>query len=474
MITIPNLLFDNITRGGSSVITGGSTKNQSPRRIILQNGLRVVYEKSPSILPLTSIQCFVHMGSINETKDVRGISHIIEHMVFKGTPKLPTSTDVAQPYDKSGAYMNAYTDKQVTCYVIKCQNEFVEVSLQVLSDMLFHSKLERAEYVKEYDVVIEEARINVDDIASTVDENITKMLYRGSSYENPVDHLSYHHPNRITHERAVEIYKNYYVPKNMVLSIVSPLPFNTIMRYIKNTYFWKERIHRTTARLPPPNLYLEPFREAQIVVEKKAGQESTNVAIGFRTCNMYSNEKYILNLLKFVLIGPIMSRFFRILRDENGLTYRTSISVNNYEHTGDFTVYTQVDPNKLLHSSKKPGLLPIIARIFADLRKSGVTPDEFKTAKGYLKGILTRHLEDNDSLADHNGKHLLFDNGEPDAGNENVFSYMKKYELCYSKITREDIHRVIQKYFIDENLCIFILGSKVPSVKTVRDVFRLS
>lgn len=442
-----------------------------PRRVILKNGMRVVYEKSPSTLPLTSIQCFVHMGSVNEPNDVRGISHIIEHMAFKGTPKLPTSIDISKPYDKTGAYMNAYTDKQLTCYVIKCQNEFASVSLQVLSDMLFHSKMERTEFNKEYDVVIEEARMNVDDIATTVDETITQMLYKGSSYENPVDHLSYHQPNKIAYEKAVEIYKNNYVPKNMVLSIVSPLSYNVIMSFIKKTYFWKERIERNILRLPPPNLYLEPFREPQIIIQKKGGMESTNVAIGFRTCNMYSSDKYTLNLLKYVLIGPIMSRFFRILRDEHGLTYRTNIVSNNYEHMGDFTIFTQVDPLKLLHSHNSPGLLPIISRIFSDLRKNGVTAEEFKTAKGYLKGILTRHLEDNDSLADHNGKHFLFDSGEPDAGEEGVFSYIKKYELCYDAISRQHIHQVIKKYFIGENLCIFILGSKVPSIKVVREIF---
>ena len=465
MTTIPNSL---LTGGGSSP---SFSSNEPPHRIILKNGLRVVYEKSPSSLPLTSIQCFVNMGSIHETNDVRGISHIIEHMAFKGTKKLPTSTDVSQPYDKTGAYMNAYTDKQLTCYVIKCQNEYFKVCLSVLSDMLFHSTFQRAEFEKEYDVVIEEARINVDDTATTVDEAITKLLYKGSSYENPVDHLSYHTPNRVKYERAVEIYKNYYVPKNMVLSIVSSIPYKPIMSFIKNTYFFKERINRNTLRLPPPNLYLEPFREPQIIVEKKDGLESTNVAIGFRTCNMYSNDKYTLNLLKFVLIGPIMSRFFRILRDENGLTYRTNIGINNYEHSGDFTVFTQIDPNKLLRNKNKPGLLPIIASIFRDLLKHGITEEEFKTAKGYLKGIIFRHFEDNDSLADHNGRHFLFDSGEPDASDENVFSYLKKYDLCYSRITRDDIHRTIKKYFVLENLCIFILGTKVPSIKSVHDTF---
>jgi len=469
MTTIPNSLFQELPISQDK--KGGNNSKETPRRIILSNGLRVVYEKSPSSLPLTSIQCFVNMGSIHEPKDVRGISHIIEHMIFKGTKKLPTSTDVSKPYDKTGAYMNAYTDKQLTCYVIKCQNDFFDVCLGVLSDILFHSKFERKEFEKEYDVVIEEARINVDDVLTTVDESITKILYKGSSYENPVDHLSYHTPKRIEYEKAIEIYKNYYVPKNMVLSIVSSIPYKDIIRFIKNTYFWKERISRSTSRLPPPNLYLEPFREPQIIIEKKSGLESTNVAIGFRTCNMYSNDKYTLNLLKFILIGPIMSRFFRILREENGLTYRTSINISNYEHSGDFTIFTQIDPKKILRNKNKPGLLPIIASIFKSLLKNGVMKEEYKTAKGYLKGILMRHYEDNDNLADHNGTHFLFESGEPGSGDENVFSYLKKYDVCYEQITREDINRVIKKYFILENLCIFIMGTKVPSIKSVHDIF---
>lgn len=471
-MNISNLLFTNIPNISESVIPsstqgGAITVSRMPRRIILKNGLRIVYETSPNTLPLTSIQCFVRLGSINETNDIRGISHMIEHMMFKGTRNLPTSTDVSNYYDENGAYINAYTDKQLTCYVIKCQNDYFQICLQILADMLFNSKIEHKNFNTEYQVVVEETRNDVDDISTITSDSIDKMLYKGSSFETPVDHLSYH-KKIMNYNKVVEIYKNYYIPQNMVLSIVSPLPFKKILHYIKNTFFFKtKKIYQDNFLLPSPNFCIKPSRDIQIIIQQKM-IESTNIAIGFRTCSMYSNDKYILKLLKNVLIGPETSRFFNILRNKNGLTYNTNININNYETSGDFTIFTQIDPNKLIKNGTHKGLLPIISSILQDLYINGITEKELNKSKGFLKGRLARNIEDNNILAEHNGKSFLFDNEEQQ---ENVFSYLKKYELHYSHITCEDIHRIIKKYFINENLCIFIIGYKNPTIKTIRDLF---
>lgn len=482
-MSIPNILFNNLIELQSA---GNNKKNELPPQvIILKNGLKLVYEQVLSNIPLTSIQCFINLGSIYETQGIQGISHIIEHMVFKGTKKLPKAIDVSKYFDKSGAYLNAYTEKEITCYVIKCQNDYIHLCLNVLADMLFNSIIEKNEFDKEYQVVLEEARMSLNDSDNTVYEEISKMLYKGTSYENPVDHLDYH-KNLIKYEKIIEIYKKYYIPQNMVLSIVSTIPFKTIFNFIKKTDFFKKK---SKFNILGENVLCKPYTEfhnnveinnlgvnrnsnTNIIIQKKRDLEITFLAFGFRTCNFFSNEKYILNLLKFVLTGPIISRFFRILREENGLTYNTNISINNYECYGDFTVFTQVNPHKIIKNGKKKGLIPIISDIFKDLYINGITTEEFNIANGYLKGILTRNSENNDVLAEHNGEHVLYWNNKKQKND--IFSYLKKYETCYSKITQKDIHNIIQKYFINENVYIFILGSIVPTEKVIRKNFNIN
>lgn len=442
-------------------ITGGSSA-PAPKFQTLPNGLRIVYERSPSVLPITSIQAFVHLGSANEVDGIRGVSHIIEHMVFKGTKRRPEPMQISQIFDETGAYMNAYTEKQFTCYVIKCQNHATKEAINTLSDMLFHSIMKHGEYIKEYDVVIEEAKKSRDDISNEVFDGISAMLYKGSSYENAIDDLSYHPKNhRILYEDAVNIYKSYYLPQNIVLSVVSSLPYSDIVKYIKHSYFSKALDEPQIAHpaIREPILYLEPIKDSKQYAFQKTKQayETTNIAVGFRVCNMHCRDKYVLNLLKFVLVGPISSRFFHILRDENGLTYRTEVNINYYEHAGDFTIFTQVDNTKLMQNNTihGPGLIPLLFKILRNLREKGISSEELEIAKGYMRGILTRNLEDNNNLADHNGLTVLFSYSD-------LYSYRRKYDLCYKKISRERINSVIRKYFRQDNMCVYICGNKLP------------
>jgi predicted Zn-dependent peptidase len=456
MDLLPNTLFTQPSGG-----TRRRRRRTSPPKLVkFPNGMRFVYEKSPSDLPLTSIQCFVHVGSANERDGTRGISHLLEHMCFKGTKKIPISKDISLIYDKTGAYINAYTVKQLTCYIIKCQSEFIDTSVKVLSDMMFHSIFDRDEFTKEYNVVIEEAKKFADDNYNTVEEAAEEFIYKDSSYENPIDSLVYHTRHRIKYEDMIEFYKTYYVPENMVLSIVSSLDYSAVLRAVKHSYFSAAAPHAAAGAKVLPTYNLKDYSEPQFLLKKKSDIESLIIGIGFRTCNMYSSDKYILNLLKFILVGPSSSYFFNELRNNNGLTYSTSISISNYEHTGHFIIYTQVTKEKLIKNGSRPGLLPITFDILKKLKTHGITKTDLETAKGFLKGVLSRNLADNDNLADHNGIRTIFYADRAGGGGAPaIYSYKEKYNRFYRNITQKDINAAFKKYFCAENLSVVILGS---------------
>ena len=183
------------------------------------NGFRMVYEQSPSDIPVTYMRTLCDFGSINEPIDSKGAAHFIEHMCFKGTTMIKNSGDLNQIYDKIGAYMNATTDKLHTCYIVKCNSIYFENMARLISDMMMNSKFDEKECVKEEQVVIEENSRNGDDVNDILFSELDKMIYKGSVYEYPVDTMEYHN-NNFKYSKIYELYKLFYQPNRMVLSFV--------------------------------------------------------------------------------------------------------------------------------------------------------------------------------------------------------------------------------------------------------------
>ena len=349
------------------------------------NGFRIIYEKPDSEIPLTSILAFVKLGSIYETDGIRGASHFIEHMCFKGTKRRPNSKIIIKNYDSIGAYFNAYTEKEYTCYEIKCGEEHLANSIRVLSDMMMNSVFDKTEFKKEHDVVIEENIKSQDDSEECIKENSDFLIYEGSSYQYPIDTLSYHKKSGLLkYSDVIKTYQNYYTPNNIVLSIVSHIPFSKLKSILKHTFFMKEFSH--TSILSQPILYVEPQREPKYNIKRKTDISTLQLRISFRTCPNSSEDRFILNLLDTIIGTTFSSRLFVILREKNGLTYSCNSSTNYYVHSGDFSILATLNPRKLLKNGEKKGVLPLIIDLLNDLYKNGVTQEELGLFKGYTKG----------------------------------------------------------------------------------------
>jgi predicted Zn-dependent peptidase len=210
------------------------------------NGFRVIHETPENHTNITHVNVFCRVGSIFEDAHLRGVSHFIEHMCFKGTVHLPTARDIIIEYDSIGAYFNAYTDKQLTCYVAKFNQLYTHHCISILGDILLNSKFDKKEYEKEMHVVIEENKRNSINIQDDLYDLIENVMFKGSAYEHPVDTMKYHSKVNVwKYEDVIDFYHKYYVPENMIFSIVTTIPFSTILRYLKTTYFVKVRnIHK--------------------------------------------------------------------------------------------------------------------------------------------------------------------------------------------------------------------------------------
>lgn len=430
------------------------------------NGFRLIYERPKGTQSITSIYTYCDVGSIHEPDHIRGVSHFIEHMCFKGTPSIPKSKDLFIEYDKIGAAFNAFTTKRYTCYTIKCQDEYAAHSIDIVSDMLLNSTFPKKEFEKEYRVVIEENIRAKNDEDNELYDALDRMIYKGSSYELPEDSLQYHTKKVMNYESVIQYYHQYYRPDRIILSVTSNLSFEQIKRIVAKTYFTKQTGKRIDDSITNPiNYSILPKSEIEYKMIHKKGVDNVLVAIGFRTCNQTSPDKYALNLLKRVIGGEMSGRMFTILREDNGLTYSSDATTEYFEHMGEFVIETQTDKTKLFKNGKKAGVWPLMTGLLTDLIQNGITAAELEIAKGNIKGQFIMNLEDTDTLSKYNGKRVLYNMMTP------TVPYDKQYDTHYADITLTDIHNVIKRYFTEQNMYVCLLGEDLPNPKLIKYVY---
>lgn len=427
---------------------------------IFPNGFQYIYQKSYSTIPMTSIICFVKLGSIYEDDGNRGSSHFIEHMCFKGTRRIPTAKAISTVYDRIGAYFNAFTTKEFTAYVTNCEDQYLENCLRVLSDMLLNSTFDKHQFLLERNVVIEEAIRDEDDPESKIDDMSDRLTYIGSPFEKPIDDLSYHHKSALEYSGTIRSYKTFYIPENMCLSIVSNQPFKTIREIVRSSFFIKNSLIK-----PPinhPEFHIEGNKGPLFDLQRRTGISATYLTITFRTCYYNHKDKYALSVLSEILGGYMSSRMFQILREDNGLTYRSSCSTTYYKPMGEIQLFTMTDPKKLMKNNKKKGVLGLLVDILINLYKKGVTKEELDIAKGHIKGTLLEDMQKAKNISFFNGSEYFI------YGCPQLVPYDQVYDTFYKTITKEDISRIIRTYFIKDRLTVCVLGEHIPSLLFVK------
>lgn len=420
------------------------------------NGLRLVYEPHPAKMPQTHIRAFSHVGSINETDNIRGASHFIEHMCFKGSCAFPSWSRIREPFSSSGAYFNALTTKQYTCFIVDCLDSYVPKFLNILGDMMLCSKFDKKEYKLELNVVREEMKMR------TQHSFIENLAFSGSAYANWVDHDSYHKPGCLPYKDVVDYYNRYYVPQNIVLSVVSSISFDTIVRHISGTLFAEKKQRPVIAPIMNPTLgTLDEHCELSFVFKPSTG-ETAEIEIGVRVCDQFKEDEiHALNILRHIISESMSSRLFVELREKRGLTYRSGVYMTLYETAGIFVLYAISDPDRLIHDgkSRRPGVIPVMFTILDDLIKHGVTESEMKMAKQHIKDALKMDSIAGGDKSSYNGIRVMLHN----ALETDILSNVDMFDKCYKKINKKDVNEVIKKYFASRKYYFSVVGGKLPA-----------
>lgn len=425
-----------------------------------ENGFRLIYEKAPLNTIMTSINVICDIGSIHEPEQFRGAAHFIEHMCFKGTRDLPNTHAISQIFDKTGAYINAYTDRRYTCYYVVGTNANLGEHVKTVADMLLNSKFIMTEYEKEHQVIREEMSKDADDSETIAMENADKCIYAGSPYEHPTDLLKYHTgAHQLKHADVLEIYNQYYVPSRMILSICSTNTFAEVKRCVDASYFAKSQ-KTSPIGIRPLILSVKPQTGIQFAIQRKSGIVPTFMCIGFRTCAATNLDRYAFKVLKTILSDSLNGRLFFLLREDNGLTYTSYVECEYFEHLGDFKIYAECVSNKVFRNStaqKNPGTFPLIMKMIRDLIKNGITRQELALAKGQLEGKFSLKAEECEVIAKHNGKNALM--GLPDV------RYSDVYEKYLKPITKKMVDDCICKYFRRDGMTVSIISNDNAALK---------
>ena len=192
----------------------------------LKNGIKVIYlPKNDNNISCISV--FVGVGSINEPEHLKGASHFLEHILFKGTVERPNPTQISKELDSIGAYFNAYTDKDLTSFIIKLDSKFLEKGLSILSDMLLNSIFDETNFELEKRVVVEEINKSKDNPEQQLIEDLYKILFKGHPLENSIGAEEKYILN-YTRNDIIDYYKKYYVSNNICISISSNLDLESI------------------------------------------------------------------------------------------------------------------------------------------------------------------------------------------------------------------------------------------------------
>ena len=357
------------------------------QKTTLDNGLRILSESIP-YMSSVSIGFFVGTGSRSETLPEQGVSHFIEHLMFKGT-ETRSARDIAEKVDDVGGQLNAATDRENTCYYIKVLPEHLGLGLDILSDMLLHSKFVEADVEKERQVVLEEISLYEDSPDELIHDLHMNSLWPGHALGRNIlgtrDSIG-----AMSREMILDYTKRHYMPDNIVVAAAGNLTHEQLVTQVRR--FWDDV--RGAAKVSADSTPL--FASGQHLQEKEI--EQIHICLGTPGVAHDDPRFYASHVLNTILGGGVSSRLFQHIREERGLAYSVCSYPSSFRDTGLFTIYTGVSPENCRE------VMDIITSIIGDIRSNGVRPDELKRAKEQLKAGLLFSLESSSSRMSRLGR----------------------------------------------------------------------
>lgn len=404
------------------------------RKLVLDNGMRVVTERIPTLKSVT-VGIWVNAGSRDEQPAQAGYSHFIEHMFFKGT-RSRSASEISREIDGLGGEMNAFTTRETTTFYVKVLDQQLQQALELLADLFHHSCFDSKEVEKEKQVVLEEIRMVQDDPEDLVQELHTgQVLGRhplGRSILGREDTIqSLRRPDLLGYIDA------HYDPSQIVIAIAGSFDQATVERLVQR-YFGKRKQVNGSLKSPrrPPDV-------RGGILAKKKQLEQVHLCLGLKGVAAGHRDRYAVYALNSVLGGSMSSRLFQEVREKRGLAYSIYSFLSGYSDVGTITVYAATRPKEVER------VVDLVCREITRMYKHGIDRKELERAKNQMKGGLMLSLESSHSRMSKLAKDELI------YGRRTSLEEMLAH---IDRVTSEQVSTVGRQLFVLDHLAITALG----------------
>jgi predicted Zn-dependent peptidase len=411
----------------------------------LPNGLTVATAEMPHMTSV-SVGLWVRVGSRHESVELNGASHLIEHMLFKGTRRR-SAREISQEVEGVGGYMNAFTSEEMTCvYARTCHEHFKDV-LDVLMDMFLHSTFDARDIEKEREVIKEEMAMYLDEPQHRVQELLNATLWPGQPLGRPITGTN-RSLDGLSRGVLTSYLHKHYTSEAMLLVVAGNI---THAQALKAVSRYARHFHQG------PILSFTPATSSQkepVICLHRKRTEQTQIALGYRACSRHDPRRHAVRLLSTILGENMSSRLFQVVREDRGLAYSIYSSPSFFADTGDFVISAGLDTEKLSETLKL---------IMGQIRKIQDKPPgaaELRRAIDYVTGQINLTLEGTENRMNWLGEQLL--------GYDRLFD-IAQIKRRLSRVTAEEVSSAARDIFRAENLNLAL----VSPLKSHKHLFRL-
>jgi len=418
-------------------------KLRNIQRAVFANGLTVLTEKMDHIRSV-SMGIWIKSGSRHEDPNFNGISHFLEHMVFKGTTNR-TAEDIARQVDSIGGNMDAFTGKETICFNVKVLDEHLPIAVDVLSDMVLHPVFDGKEIIRERGVILEEIKMDEDNPDYLVHEIFTQNFFKDHPLGKPILGTK-ESVRRFSQEAILDYYGGKFAPGNMIISAAGNLDHKEFVELLRERF----------EQLPPgTNGWHDtpPKTNSRIILRNKKSLEQVQICVGVPSYSISHDRRYVTYVLNTLLGGGMSSRLFQNIREKQGLVYSIFSELNPFRDAGMMSVYAGT-------SRESAGkVVKAIVNEFHQLKSTAISDEELKRAKDQLKGSLMLSLESSTARMSNLARQEMY---------YDHFIGMDEIINRIQAVTVEDLLKSANELFQPELIAVTVLGN-LNGLKVTRD-----
>ena len=404
------------------------------RRTLLPNGLVIVSEQMPHLRSI-SIGIWIRTGSRDEIPEVNGISHFLEHMVFKGTGSR-SAEELARQVDSIGGNLDAFTAKECICFNIKVLDEHLPHAMELLSDMVLDPTFAEEDIRKERGVILEEIKMDEDNPDYLVHEIFTQNFWKDDPLGKPI--LGTKETVRKFEQPLLrEWYKKRFAPGNMILSAAGNIEHERFVELVKK-YFEPLPAASNGLHGPAPKTY------SRISMRNKKSLEQVQICIGVPSYSIAHEKRYSSYVLNTLLGGGMSSRLFQNVREKQGLAYSIFSELNPFRDTGCLAIYagtSRENVSKVVES---------VISEFRQVKEKPVDSEELERTKAQLKGSLMLSLESSTARMSNLARQEMY---------YDHFFGLNEIVGRIERITAEDVTAVANEFFQPDRIAVTVLGN---------------